>query len=278
MPKRPSSPLEAALGDLEKLVELVEAADTDTDATKARRLRLIIETAARRLAERAKALDPIRRPEAIFDPSNPKTAGRFVALTLVAQPLHGLGNLREFYGAGVYAIYYKGAFDAYAPLSGADHPIYVGKADPEDPAAKDAIGQGVKLFGRLNEHAKNIRKATSSLSIDDFECRFLIVQSGFQTAAEDHLINFFKPIWNSETNICYGLGKHGDSAGTRANKRSPWDTMHPGRKWADATTEDQKAPELIRRQIAEHFTRHPPCKDIHQILDEFTGHMRQWES
>jgi len=278
MPRRPSSPLEAALGDLERLVAQIESADTDNDATTVRRLRMSIEASARRLVDRAKALDPVRRPEAIFDPTNPKTAGRFVALTLVAQPRHGLGSLQEFYGAGVYAIYYKGPFEAYAPLCGVDHPIYVGKAEPQDPAAKDAIGQGVKLFGRLNEHAKNIRKATSTLSIDDFECRFLVVQSGFQTAAEDHLINFFKPIWNSETSICYGLGKHGDSASTRANKRSPWDTMHPGRKWADATTEDQRAPELIRQRIAEHFTRHPPCKDIHQIFDEFTGHMRQWES
>ncbi len=278
MPKKPSSPLEVALDELERLAKHVETADISNDATKARRLRIAIETVAKRLADLAKTLDPIRRPEVIFDPSNPKTAGRFVALTLVAQPRHGLGNLQEFYGAGVYAIYYNGPFDAYAPLSRSDHPIYVGKADPEDPAAKDAIGQGVKLFGRLNEHAKNIRKATSTLSIDDFQCRFLIVQSGFQTAAEDHLINFFKPIWNSETNICYGIGKHGDSAGTRANKRSPWDTMHPGRKWAVATIEDQKAPESIRRQIAEHFTRHTPCKDIHHIFEEFIGQMRQWES
>jgi hypothetical protein len=152
----------------------------------------------------------------------------------------------------------------------------VGKADPVEPAAKDAISQGIKLYGRLNEHAKNIRKATSTLDINDFECRFLIVQSGFQTAAEGYLISFFKPIWNSEMNICYGIGKHGDSAGTRANKRSPWDTMHPGRKWAVETTEDQKSPELIRQQIVEHFTKHPPYKDIHRILDEFIDNMRQW--
>ncbi len=38
--------------------------------------------------------------------------------------------------------------------------------------------------------------------------------------------------WNSEVGICYGFGKHGDSAETRSNTRSPWDTLHPGRKWA----------------------------------------------
>lgn len=276
MPRRPSSQLEAALDQLERLVGEIELADAGGDAATARRLRLLIESASKRLTTRAEALDPVHRPTTIFDPADPKTAGRLVALTLVAQPRHALGTLREFYGAGVYAIYYKGSFDAYAPLSGADHPIYVGKADPAEPAAKNAVSQGVKLYSRLNEHAKNIRKATSTLDINDFECRFLVVQSGFQTAAEGYLISFFKPIWNSEVNICYGLGKHGDSAGTRANKRSPWDTMHPGRKWADATTEDQKTPELIRQQVAEHFTRHPPCRDIHHIFDEFIGNMRQW--
>ena len=29
-----------------------------------------------------------------------------------------------------------------------------------------------------------------------------------------------------------GFGKHGDSAATRTNTRSPWDTLHPGRPWA----------------------------------------------
>lgn len=178
-------------------------------------------------------------------------------------------------GAGVYAIYYKGDFAPYAPLSGTDHPIYVGKADPDNQAAKDAVSQGTKLSGRLKEHAKSIRKATSTLSIEDFECRFLIVQTGFQKSAEDYLINFFKPIWNSETKICFGLGKHGDSSETRGNKRSPWDTMHPGREWADASTENQKAPELILQQIAAHLDAHPPYADIHAIFDQFLTDMRQ---
>jgi len=160
-------------------------------------------------------------------------------------------------------------------LSGTDHPIYVGKADPDNQAAKDAVSQGTKLSGRLNEHAKSIRKATSTLRIEDFECRFLIVQTGFQKSAEDYLINFFKPIWNSETKICFGFGKHGDSSETRGNKRSPWDTMHPGREWADASTENQKAPELILQQIAAHLVAHPPYADIHAIFDQFLTDMRQ---
>ncbi|NVM78971.1 hypothetical protein FHW83_004808 [Duganella sp. SG902] len=220
-------------------------------------------------------LDPILRPESIFDPTDPNTSGRVVALTLVAQTKRPLAKIPEFYGAGVYAIYYRGDFAPYAALKGRDHPIYVGKADPDNPAAKDAVSQGTKLSARLNEHARSIRKAVTTLDINDFECRFLIVQTGFQKSAEDYLINFFKPIWNSETKICFGLGKHGDSSETRVNKRSPWDTMHPGREWADATAENQKSRDTIIEQINAHLEAHRPYADIHEIFARFTEDMHQ---
>ena len=94
------------------------------------------------------------RPESIFDPIDPNTAGRVVALTLVAQTRHPLAKIPEFYGAGVYAIYSRGNFEPYAPLKGMDHPIYIGKADPDNQAAKDAVSQDTKLSARLNKHAK----------------------------------------------------------------------------------------------------------------------------
>ena len=175
----------------------------------------------------------------------------------------------------MYAIYYKGSFAPYAPLAGTDHPIYVGKADPASSSAKDAVEQGTKLSDRLQEHAKNIRKATSSLNIDDFECRFLVVQTGFQKSAEDYLINFFKPIWNSETKICFGLGKHGDSPSTRGNKRSPWDTLHPGRPWAQSITTNQKSLQRILEEIAAHLVANPPYSDIHAIFERFIDDMGQ---
>lgn len=245
------------------------------DARALKKLREEIEGLAHELQATTARLDPILRPDSIFDPTDPTTAGRVVALTLVAQARHPLRAIPEFYGAGVYAIYYRGAYEHYRPLSGTDHPIYVGKADPGTPAAKHAMAQGVKLSGRLSEHRKSIGKAVTTLNIDDFDCRFLIVQSGFQKSAEDYLINMFTPIWNSETRICFGLGKHGDSSDTRGNKRSPWDTLHPGRAWADASSEDQKPAGLIAEQIMEHFARHRPYNSVREILDKFMVDMRQ---
>ena len=81
------------------------------------------------------------RPDSIFDPSDPNTSGRVVALTLVAQTKHPLAKIPEFYGAGVYAIYYRSDFGPYAPLKGMNHPIYVGKADPDNQAAKNAVSR-----------------------------------------------------------------------------------------------------------------------------------------
>lgn len=60
-------------------------------------------------------------------------------------------------------------------------------------------------------------------------------------------------MWSSETKTCFDLGKHGDSSETRGNKRFPWGMMHPWRECADASTENQKAPELILSQIAGHL-------------------------
>jgi hypothetical protein len=267
--------LKGLVAELKTIARHIASTEADVDARALKKMREEIEGLTRELQATAARLDPILRPDAMFDPSDPATAGRVVALTLVAQAKHPLSAIPDFYGAGVYAIYYKGDYEHYRPLSGTDHPIYVGKADPANPSAKDAVAQGVKLSGRLSDHAKSIGKALTTLNIRDFDCRFLIVQSGFQKSAEDYLINMFKPIWNSETKICFGLGKHGDSSDTRGNKRSPWDTLHPGRAWADASAADQKPAEQIIGQIGDHFALHRPYHDASEILERFMVDMRQ---
>nr|WP_232093526.1 Eco29kI family restriction endonuclease [Sphingomonas paucimobilis] len=95
------------------------------------------------------------------------------------------------------------------------------------------------------------------------------MQSGWETAAEDYMIHLFRPIWNSETSILYGLGKHGDDATTRANKRSPWDTLHPWRKWAEKSKEDAKSPETIDTELTRHFQEHPVFPDLEHVLTSF---------
>lgn len=240
---------------------------------------LKLEDVTERLRNVVVEFDPIALPSSVFDPADPEIAGRNIALALMAQPRRPMADLPGFYGAGVYAIYYKGekqAFPAYAELTRADHPIYVGKADPDSATATTPKAQGRAIWGRLREHANTIRKASSTLAIEDFECRFLVVQSGYQKAAEDYLIRFFQPIWNSETAICYGMSKHGDSADTRGNGRSPWHTMHRGVKWADnPKLADQKPVPQIEQEISDHFKQSRPLKGIDEIMKKFLQEMRQ---
>lgn len=220
-------------------------------------------------------IDPIALPSVVFDPSNPKIIGRFTALALVAQDREPLAEIGKFYGSGVYAIYYRGDFEPYGPLKNSETPIYVGQAAPALANAHTARDQGPRLAARLNEHRKNIAKAETTLRVEDFEARFLVVQSGWETAAEDFLIHLFRPVWNSETNILYGLGKHGDDATTRANKRSPWDTLHPGRVWAAKSIEDARTPDVITGDLEAHFRSHPPLMTREELLDTFFAGLRQ---
>jgi hypothetical protein len=220
-------------------------------------------------------IDPIALPSVVFDPSNPKIIGRFTALALVAQDREPLAEIGKFYGSGVYAIYYRGDFEPYGPLKNSETPIYVGQAAPALANAHTARDQGPRLAARLNEHRKNIAKAETTLRVEDFEARFLVVQSGWETAAEDFLIHLFRPVWNSETNILYGLGKHGDDATTRANKRSPWDTLHPGRVWAAKSIEDARTPDVIIGDLEAHFRSHPPLMTREELLDTFFAGLRQ---
>jgi len=221
-------------------------------------------------------LDPISQPTALFDPSNPKIVGRFVSLALVAQSRLPMSSISRFYGSGVYAIYYNGSFAPYQPISKSETPIYVGQAAPLISNARTPSEQGEKLSSRLIEHFKNISKATTTLSISDFEYRALVVQSGWETAAEDYLIHLFHPIWNSETQLVFGLGKHGDAAATRSNKRSPWDTIHPGRLWAsDSKLQDAKKFERIELELGQHFKIHAAFPDLDSLLLNFIDELKQ---
>lgn len=273
----PPGKLEQLAVELKELSEkLAREEASQLAAPRAKRVRKTISEAWERLRKVMEALDPVNQPGFVFDPSDPNVAGRIVGITMIAQARKPLANVERFYGSGVYAIYYNGTFPAYAAISKREHPIYVGKADPADPASKTATEQGDKLSRRLNEHRKNIAKAATTLRLRDFEYRALVVQTGWQTAAENYLIDLFKPIWNSEVGICYGFGKHGDAPETRANLRSPWDTLHRGRDWAhrDPNMRDARSRERIIEDIAQHLAKYPPLGSIDEILRRFLEEMR----
>jgi hypothetical protein len=254
--------IKALLEHLAELKKLVPTGDIDLSGlspAKLKHLREALTATVQRLEVLGHQLSPLKMPKLVFDPSDPHVVGSLIGDTLLQQERAPLGSVDRFYGSGVYAIYYLGPFDAYEPISRTDTPIYVGKADPEDRYAQDVRDQGDRLSQRLRDHKKSIEKA-ENLDIEDFDCRFLVVKTAWQSTAENYLINRFQPVWNSEMRVCYGFGKHGDSAEVRGNTRSPWDTLHPGRAWAKK--EGNKPNPLgvggIKKLIAAHFVANPP--------------------
>jgi len=243
----------AALPEKEKLASLRPA--------RLNALRAEISGALIRLESFSRELDPVGHPQFVFDPTDPYVIGELIGRTLLLQPARPLSTIGKFYGSGVYAIYYRGGFPAYHPISGTENPLYVGKADPATPNAQTIQQQGNGLSTRLLDHKRSIA-AVGNIKLEHFDCRYLVVKSAWQETAEDYLIDLFKPIWNNEMRICYGFGKHGDAAKTRANRRSPWDTLHPGRKWALSSDNvpNEKSVAQIVSEIAEHFSNYPPVQ------------------
>jgi hypothetical protein len=64
--------------------------------------------------------------------------------------------------------------------------------------------------------------------------------------------------------------------GTRANLRSPWDTLHDGRDWAhrDPNMKDARPAERVIEDTAEHLAKYPPLSSIDEIFGGFLDEMR----
>lgn len=241
-----------------------------------RKLNREIEQAAVDLSALLAELDPIRRPAEVFDPGNPRTIGFFIALALTAQPRESLATLPPHYGSGIYALYYKGDFPLYEPISGTETPIYVGQAASGNDNARTPVEQGIRLAARLGEHRKTISRASASLRLEDFECRTLVVQTGWETPAEDYLIRLFRPVWNKETKIVQGFGKHGDAPTTRQNKVSSWDVLHQGRTEAGHGVNPlQKTEEKLAYELVEHFGTTIIYTSLDEIMAGFIDGLKQ---
>lgn len=150
-----------------------------------------------------------------FNPLDKRNLAESIAKQLISQPVSVLPPA-PFIGAGVYALYYGGDFPEYAEIkcesTNFDIPIYVGKAVPAG-ARKGGFGLGEEprnvLLSRLQDHAKSISAATN-LRIEDFRCRFLVVDDIWIPLAESILIETFRPLWNQ---VIDGFGNHDPGAG-----------------------------------------------------------------
>ncbi|MFC7478466.1 Eco29kI family restriction endonuclease [Dankookia sp. GCM10030260] len=176
-----------------------------------------------------------------------------LAVELLEQPLSKMPPDTPFVGAGVYALYYYGNHAAYSALCQLDggkfkYPIYIGKAAGE--SAKQGFspnGSGErKLHGRIVEHARSI-DAVENLNLDEFRCRYLVLNDAYIALAESVMIRLFRPPWNGMS-----FGSKVVGSFREGGTPSLWDALHPGRRGRPAGSERaEEAAKLIAKRSAE---------------------------
>ena len=227
-------------------------------------------------------------PRASFDPADPKVAARMAALALLMQPKAPLSNVAPAYGSGIFAIYYEGAHPLYAPIAGSETPIYVGRVHPAYEDASTIVEQGTRLTERLSALARSIASVETysksrwpdreRIELCEFQYRRLVCATHAQLVAEKYLIRVLCPLWNPETEACWGLSKH-DAGRARVNERSPWDVAHPGRQWALSNgMRDALTPGQIGERIAMTLKKCPPQRDRAALFQELIGSLFQSDS
>ena len=188
-----------------------------------------------------------------FNPLDKKNLGASVAEALVTSTAYALGEVPPFSGVGIYAIYYCGDFKPYqriaqqnADLQQPRMPIYVGKAVPAGSRKGIVVSdplQSKSLFNRLSEHAESIRLA-QNIDINDFVCRYVIVDEIWIPLGESLLIAKFAPLWNT---LVEGFGNHDPGSRRYQGLRPRWDVAHPGRTWAlKCKQREETAADILR--------------------------------
>lgn len=216
-----------------------------------------------------------------YNPLDKGSIGDNVVRELTAQPCISLpaaksrGGKRSadqnaFEGAGIYAIYYFGDFAAYAQVAAANAegtcqtPIYVGKADPAG-GRKGALqldsSTGYALYNRLRDHATSIIQV-ANLRLEDFRCRYLVVDDVWISLGERRAIRTYLPLWNT---LIDGFGNHDPGNRRKDQYRSDWDVVHPGHQWAEKLGQSPKTVE----QILAAALNPPPAEQL-EIMAEQT--------
>lgn len=202
----------------------------------------------------------------IYNPLDKRNLGNSVATALLEQPVHALGEIPPFEGAGIYVLYYRGRFPAYAPIAQANAeeahwPIYIGKAIPSGGrkgASLTASARGTSLYKRLAEHRETIReveRGSGTLAVADFQARYLTVDDIWIPLGESLLIARFRPIWNIALD---GFGNHNPGKGRYVGLRPLWDHFHPGRGWATSCAERSETLIEIEQRLTDYLAAHPP--------------------
>lgn len=201
------------------------------------------------------------RENETYNPLAKKNLGVSVADALLEQATVQLPLEEPFVGAGIYAIYYVGDFPLYEQVARCNRkgrfswPLYIGKAVPQG-ARRGGFGldadPGTVLFRRITEHARSLERCTN-LEVEDFFCRYLVVEDIWIPLGESLLIEKLSPVWNM---VLDGFGNHDPGKGRHGQQRSLWDVIHPGRPWADRCAENLRDADDIAESVGVFIGEH----------------------
>lgn len=204
-----------------------------------------------------------------FNPLDKRNLAESIENALIRSEAAPLKDLARFKGAGIYALYYTGDFPAYEPLALSNRasmnaPIYVGKADARGKRKGGFLEDaqlGTTLWKRLCDHAASIECA-ENLNAGDFACRFLVVDDLWISLGESLLISKYAPVWNKFVD---GFGNHNPGKGRVSGMRPRWDTLHPGRPWAEGLMPNSATPEQISMEVLDYLVGQYPV--ARQLVD-----------
>ena len=213
-----------------------------------------------------------------YNPLDKINLAKSIEIELLTSPTELLSDMGETAGAGVYVIYYTGAFPAYASIAEAnrdgkfERPIYIGKAIPKG-GRKGGISAAAAVIGRalgdrLKQHASSIAEA-ENLDLADFHVRHLVVDDIWIPLGENMLIETFKPVWNRAID---GFGNKDPGKRRATQFRSPWDVLHPGRAFTIKLAQSPVTPEFLLQRVDDYFAGRPlarlPKAVIEQLAEE----------
>ncbi len=209
----------------------------------------------------------------VYNPLDKLNLARSIETELLQRAPGPLNAVDDIHGAGVYVIYYTGDFPSYAPiaaenLNGAFKlPIYVGKAIPKGGRkgglSKDSSA-GAALASRLRQHANSVEEA-SNLDIAQFHVRHLVVDDIWIPLGENMLIESFKPVWNRAID---GFGNKDPGRRRATQYKSPWDVLHPGRKFAVKLADGGMDSTFLEQRVADYLAGRPLARLPKVIVEQ----------
>jgi hypothetical protein len=208
-----------------------------------------------------------------YNPLAKRSLAESIARSILESQVYPLSDTAHLVGAGVYILYYTGPLDWYALIAAANRggafvkPIYIGKAIPKGGRkggfAEDAAAKGTALRDRLGQHLSSVSEV-HNLEAADFYYRYLMVDDIWIPLGENMLIEEFKPAWNR---VIDGFGNKDPGERRKAQYRSPWDVIHPGRQFADKLAQHPKSAHAILAELAAYFATGAVPKRKKSMID-----------